>query len=308
MRKRYLFLPLLVAQLSTAFAQVQDAAPVDAKALLTQLHDLKEKHSTAEKAQNNKAIQDLLAAANSNATAVAFYQEAVRYVQFAGQNHENKEFRDWKQKEADRLKSAEFQTAARLHLIYLALTLQRASGTKVPDLMPGLLNYVNLLATNYPLVWNQELMTKSVTDGIFSRWLGLDRSFSNFKDWEVNAGNLDGIYQKTILPQMRKDKDPKIVQYWDDKLNREKNKASNSGLAFKVDNFNLVDRPEILWSRAEDMLIIGQKNRAIGEMFAVVKNFPDHPKSGSWIGRLEAILSGKADAASGAESNTAPTE
>lgn len=302
LRKRYLLALVFLIQASVAFSQ--DAPPVDVKGYLLQLQQIQEKRSAAEKAENSKLLQAITSAASSNANAIAFYEEAVRATQFAGQNHESKEFHDWKQKEAANLKSQELQTALRLHLLYLAISLQRAENDKLPALMPSLLNYVNQLSANYPLVWDQPLMTTGIADGVFARWLNLGKTLGKLKDWETSPGNLDGIYEKTLLPQMRKDKDPRIIQYWDDKLNREKDKASKSRLAFNVDNFNLVQRPQLLWSRAEDMLAIGQKNRAMTEMFSIVKNYPDHASAPMWIARLEGLLTGKDNGPVGAGDTT----
>ncbi|HEX8311866.1 MAG TPA: hypothetical protein VF614_11145, partial [Chthoniobacteraceae bacterium] len=93
-----------------------------------------------------------------------------------------------------------------------------------------------------------------------------------------------------ILPELRAAKDPRLLEYWDRELAREAAAAGASHLAFEIEKFNQQRKPEILWSRAQDMLLIGQKNRAIGEMFGLIKNYPGHPRAADWITKLEGLL------------------
>ncbi len=257
--------------------------------MLRSLTDMEEKNSTAAHGMITKVLQELNAAAGSNTTAIAFYEQAMRATLFAGQNREQTQFQEWKKKEASDLKDPEFQTAVRLHLTYLVLTLQRANGATTQQILPSLLSYISQVLADDDLT-KQDLMKGSVTDGLFAKWYGIGKLFDKLKDWETNPGNWDGMYQKTILPQMRKDKDPRVLDYWDAKLQREAVRASSSRLALSIDRFNQVRKPSLLWSRAEDLPASGQRNRAITEMFTLVKNYPDHESNAAWIGKLKTIL------------------
>jgi len=282
----FTLLPLIATPL---FAQ--DAPPVDVQALLNSLQKIQGQNTVSTKAQHDKVLQDFRAAAESNAKAIGFYEEAVRATLFGGPK-----FQEWKKKEGEKLRSNEMQTAVRLHLTYLTLSLQYANGTPVSELLPALFNYTNqVLALREDPVKREaydriEISKKGISDSIFIRWYGVEKAVADLKDWENNPMNVDGIYQATILPQMRKDKDARIVQYWDMRLQREAKLAVEGKLPFNADQFNLIQRPNLLWSRAEDLLAIGQRNRAINEMFAVVKNFPSHPEAGGWISKLQALL------------------
>jgi len=85
--------------------------------------------------ERGKVIETFNAAA-SNGTALDLYEQAVQVIQFDGESREITQFHDWKKKETDRLKSKGFQEALRLHLIYLALTIQNAGGTKAKICCP----------------------------------------------------------------------------------------------------------------------------------------------------------------------------
>ena len=301
----------------------QDASPVDLKALTALLKQIKEMRTATEKSKVDRVLQDFRAAAASNDAAIAFYAQAIGATQFDGKTHELTEFQEWKKREADNLKSAAMQNAARLHLSYALLTIQRAGGMTTKQLEPALSAHIAAVTAagaadaavlarrekaqdlkeaghrqnnggkqpeKEPLFWDQDLIKRGVDNGIFVQWYGISKTFANLKDWETSPGNLDGIYQKTLLPYYRQNKDPRVIAYWDDKIQQEAQKASSSALSFKIDQFNKVTRPQLLWKRATDMEVIGQRNRALGEMMSLVKNFPDHPDLAEWISTLESML------------------
>jgi len=110
------------------------------------------------------------------------------------------------------------------------------------------------------------------------------------RDWEMAPGNVDGIFQKIILPELRAQHDPRLLEYWDMKIKREGEAATRSRLAFDVDRFNQVRRPELLWSRAEDELALGQRAKAINDMFNLIKANPAHPNAAGWVSRLEGVI------------------
>jgi len=89
----------------TRLALAQDAPPVDAKALISALKQIEAKRAQSAKQLAEKVIQDINAAASSDSTAIAFYQDAIRATSFVGENHAQAMFMDWKKTEADHLKS-----------------------------------------------------------------------------------------------------------------------------------------------------------------------------------------------------------
>lgn len=279
---------LCIALSATAVA-AGDGPPVDVKTMLDTLHTLKEKQEVSAKAQLARVVGDFYHAASSNAAAIDFYEEAIRATQFQGQSRENAQFRDWKKKEADKLKSPEMQIAARLHLNYLALTLQRAAGSKIEDLMPQLIGYTSQILEPGPML-DQPLMKQKITDSLFVKWYAIGGQLAGLEKWEMSPGNADGVFEKSILPYLREKKDPRLLSYWDEKIQREAALATSSRLAFNAESFNQVRRPALLWSRAQDMIVLGQRNRALAEMFALVKNNPGHPDVGTWIDQLQHLL------------------
>jgi hypothetical protein len=106
----------------------------------------------------------------------------------------------------------------------------------------------------------------------------------------MNPGSIEGIYSQIILPEYRANKDPRLLEYWDMVIRRETEKVANKKLDVEQRDWTQVKKPRLQWSRSQDVLLLGQRNKAILEMFSLVKNFPGHPEAPNWISQLEVVL------------------
>lgn len=305
-------------------ALAQDAPPINAAEILATLRQLREAQTAQEKSAKQTAIQQAAQGAASGERALALWVEAVRVTQFQGAAQENAAFREWKDREGEGLKSREGQAAAQLFFKWLGLTLQRSSGVEVKDLLPQLIAYTKEAtaldvaadaldetirkerdaAAGMPRRSNvrekvaDSQSVKRAIDQMFKRplsaspvveWMKLGE-YVRPEQWEASPGNIDGIFQKIVLPELRAQKDPRALEYWDIRLKREAEAATARRVDFEIAKFNSVRRPELLWSRAVEMGMIGQKNRAATEMLALIKANPTHPDTAKWIGELEKLL------------------
>ncbi len=299
--------PLLAVVFSVAsspllLAQQGDVPPVDAASLLKTLEVLETKQSANSQSQYARTLQSLTQAGASASAAMKLYEDATKATRFLGLTMEQTQFQDWKKKEGEKLKSDAMQTAVRLHVQYLLLTVQNANGTTMEALGPALANYAAELAKALETVKEldkEELLKKSVGDGVIAKWYGFGKRLGGVKTWEMSAGNIDGIYAKTLLPWMREKKDPRMIAYWDARIARDARlvdpKAQEKKpTQFEIDQFNFIAKPTLLWSRAQDLAALGQRNRAINEMFAIVKAYPDHPDNAEWLKQLRDLLSAPA--------------
>ncbi len=112
--------------------------------------------------------------------------------------------------------------------------------------------------------------------------------------WEFVPGNIEGIYGSIILPEFRASKDPRLLEYWDLRIKLETERVTEAKLDVEQRDWAQIKRPNLLWSRAQDVLLLGQKNRAITEMFNLVKTHPQHPNVTGWISAIEGILAAAA--------------
>ena len=308
-------------------AQTPDTAPVDTRYLLEELKKLKETNEAGLKNKRATAYQQVAAAATSTERAVAYWKEAVKAVQFEGAEHENSKIQDWRDGEGEALNDRHCASAVRLHLNWLALHLQHAAGADTRSLLPKVVDHVNAVLTlneaaeqfNESIQKAKErgpkspgarkdvqedqaakkfydgIMRQSINSSPVARMLQLGEALGDRKrndgGWETVAGNVDGIYNSVILPEYRSSKDPRVLDYWAMILKREEDRASKRVLDVEKREWSNVKRPQILWDRAQDVLLLGQKNRAISEMFNLVKTYPQHPSAKSWITQIEELLS-----------------
>jgi hypothetical protein len=315
-------IPVLIIASSFAVpaALAQDGQAVDVGQMLQQLHQLREQQTTQIKAQKQSALQQVNAAAGSVERAVALWEDAVRTTQFDGVSKEATAFRNWREGEGEALKEHEAQNAVRLYFEWLSLTLQRSSGAKVKDLLPSIINYTKELAADQAAMENlddtikrereraadkrgggrknNDADVKKMHDSILHRGLGGSvvvqamklGDYVNVERWEQTPGNFDGIFEKIVLPELRLERDARVLEYWDTKIKREADAASKSKLDFERDKFNTVRLPNLLWRKAVDMSVLGFKNRAATEMFTLIKKYPTHPDASEWMSKLEEML------------------
>ncbi len=321
---------------SPLFAQ-QDAPPLDVAALLKALHGIKDQQTQQAKTAKQKALQQIQAAGASPASAVASWEEAVRTAQFEGAAKEGSQFKEWREREGEALKEKEAANAALLHFRWMALTMQHSIGTPMKELLPQVIAFTKEVAADQAAIDALEENIRREKEMAGSNKHGKDRKTNDdavkkmhdqiirapvngsvaaqvlkigdlltVDKWEMSAGNLDGIYNNIILPELRAARDLRLLEFWDMKLKREADNAARTKLAFEIDKFNQVRRPDLLWNRAQDILILGQRNRALGEMFNLVKANPNHPHADDWVAAMEKILVPPAPATPDADAPLAP--
>lgn len=123
-----------------------------------------------------------------------------------------------------------------------------------------------------------------------AKLLGANAPKAQDADWPMTPGDLDGIHSAIILPAYRETKDPRILDYWDFVIKRETDAIARRNVDYERQRFQQIRRPELLWSRAEDLVAIGLKNRAILDMVAVLKSNPIHPQAEAWMGQIESMV------------------
>jgi len=287
--KKAFIIPFLVA--TSALAQ-PDAPPVNTDAILKELQQIKDTGEASIKNQFARVLQTVNSASSNGSAAMDLYLQANRSVQFSGQSNESVQFQEWKKKEGDKLKSKGFQEALRLYLVYLSLTLQSSMGAKTSDLIAPLVNYATQVNADADFIEDgRDLMNKSLGESVIVRGFGV--ALKPASNWVMTPGDIDEMYLRIILPALREKQDPSAVEYWNQKIERESEATISSKRNFDQDRFTKNRKPALLWNRAKEFYLIGQKNRGITEMFAVIKACPSHPDCARWIAEFEGLLAKK---------------
>ena len=323
-------IPVVIAALTApTYAQLTDAPPVDMKQVLQGLKQFKEQNDTSIKKRRDGAYQQIVGAASSNERAAALWTSAVMAVQFAGVDHESAAAKEWLKGDGEGLKTKEGANAARLHLIWLGLTIQYSAGAETKQLLQSVIDFTKQVEadelaagrlaeqiekakgvkrTGPNKALSEETHAKKIHDSILRTPVSNSPVAQSMQiadllgdagkrkkraedappaSWEPVPGNVNGIYTAIILPEFRASKDPRLMDYWDMMIRKNQESLYAGMPAFDERQKVQVERPMMMWSRAQDMLLIGLRNRAITEMFNIIKAYPQHPDVANWIAELE---------------------
>jgi hypothetical protein len=321
--RRLAFLASLLAVCATAFAQ--STPPVDPAQILKELEQIQKDRSNQFKSGLNSHIQSLSAAAASKQAAITAYEDATQAVEYEGKPKDGSEFASWREKNKELLLDDSFRTALQLHLQYIVLSLKRLDGQKTEEAIPSLLDYVARLGQllsdcnkqdkgkNDVQAKNEkfrpkdkqgdkgkgtvgqvrDFLNKGLSASVFVRWYRLEGHVANLKDWEPNSGNIEGIVDKTLMPYMREKKDARLITLWDERIARAQESAQKSDLAIDADKYQNQTLPSLMWSRAQDRVVLGQRSAAMGEMLNIIRSYQSHPDFDKWIKDLTSLAKGE---------------
>lgn len=282
--------------LVTARAQ-QDLPEIDASQMLRFIEQFEQKQKEAVRSAKAAALTTLQTGTTGGAPASRLYEEAVKATQFSGRDGAAKDFADWKKNNAELLRSREMQDALQLHLRYLVFSLQRADAGKEADFSAPSWAYVQDLAATLTR-WDKsnnvprearDILNKPLNQSIFTQWLSLGPWLPQ-GDWESSSGNLDGILDKNIRPNWRKDRNPQLLATWDFQIKFHADRITTDGSNHQAAQFNTTRRPQLLLTRADDIATLGMPNRATTEVFNLIQENPTHPDFGQWVGKLRDLL------------------
>lgn len=293
--------------ISMLHAQQQDVPAPDLTALSKEIESLEQKQKLSKASEKNLLMAKIQAATANGQTAASLYSDAVEEVQFKGKKDKVEAFLAWKKSHDDLLRSKEMQTTLLLHLRYLLLSLQRKDMDKPETQLPAVMAYLNDLIAADDVVSDptpakqanpqkkapapppderKNLLDKPLSQSVIVQWLRLGEWLPDGKSWEDSPGDVAGILEKNVRSVLREKKDPQLIQTWDMQMKVEADRITSGRSIHQADEFNLITRPQLLFKRAQDMIIIGQPNRALIETITLVRTYPSHPDFEKWVGKI----------------------
>ncbi len=285
-------LPLAFSLVALAFCHPvraqQTAPPFDPNAVLATLKDLKAKQQAVVNREKSNVTANINAAI---ADPGKFYDQAVSAVEFQnGTGNDANRLVDWRKRNLALLHNRDFIDALRLHLTYLNLTWQHSCGAKTKDQMGALLDHVAQVSKTAEIYKDFDIVRKSLAESVFVAYFQIGPYINGLKDWTDRPFDVDGIYEKIIFPELRAEKNPRLLDCWRDRIQNETTRAGTAQNALAANKYNNIRLPTLLWSRAEDELTLGFVNQAVADMLAQVKAHPDHPDFDHWTARLTEIV------------------
>jgi hypothetical protein len=321
-------LPLCAALLlsTTAGLRAQDLpAPQNPSALLQELDQITKGAETHELQRRNEAISRIQSAAASPSSALDLYLAALEATKY---RDKHQDFVDWRQKNQNTLHHTSFQNAAQLQLRYLLLGLQRSEQHDSIAQINETLAYLNALqslhfleetyvppppAKGYqPLPFPADKVTKEASDLMGTplagytvvEWLQIKDLLPD-SDFNGSAGDYFGILEKNLKSPLRDKKDPRLALVWDQQIATATAQANSSKDSQKSITFKSEKLPNLLFQKSTDTATIGQPNRAVNEIMALIRAYPTNPSVPTWIEAARKLLTPKEPTASTTNS-TAP--
>ncbi len=313
---RFLCLSVIaVTAISNAWSQATPAAPLpNPDVILRELAAIKTNLEQQRQQRLRQTATEVLRVSNSPSDARNLYLSAIKEVEFAGLTGEGGRFTERKKQLDDQMSTPVFREAITLHLKYLALTLDRALTLDQPVKFDQVWAYVRQAAEarykfRQELAQNRlaaELLGRGVNQSVFEQVYRFGPDLREFPNWEMSPGNVVGILDKQIRPELRKNRDPRLIETWDLQIKFEQGLAVDDGRDMAVRNFEQVRLPALLWNKAQDVYAIGGTSEGMAMMLDIVRKYPTHPDLGPWVESLEAALQPVEVVAPAGEAEAAP--
>lgn len=294
----------------TTLLPAEELTQADRETLREKLEDLQNSADAKVAARFSIAVSAFREAASSNEAAFDLYMKCVEKLEFEDQFKRGQDFREWKRKESDRLKSQAFHNALRHQLRWLILTLQVASN-KNPDVSfeNQARKLVNGVFSDIENLEGQDRVLQEAVNGtVFARAYDLKDIQSD--DWPMSPIDLEAIYDKVLLPPFRnKDKTDDLRSGWMTRINQEiaaqqewvtKKEGQDEEsrrigtkealLSPELKKFAAQKYPELLWKMELDIFKAGDERGAALNLFELLEKYPDHPNRNQWTEEFLGLL------------------
>lgn len=305
MKYPQLFLIVLAATFGSTVAQ---DAPLNTNSILKELDQVDATAKNQVSSRRSAALSKIQSASSSSSSAVELYLQALDATKY-GDKHSD--FVEWRQKNAEFLRSNQFQTAAQLQLRYLTLALQRSEQNDAFAQIPLCMAYLNDLSVastgqfshnqNAPKTTSSastekavqeanSLIKQSLNDTAVVKWLEIDDLLPDGKDFASSPGSYETIIEKNVRVPLRAKNDPRLPGTWDLQMKFIADLATSTGSQQQADDFNKNRLPDLLFKKAQDTALIGHPNRAISDIMALIHRYPGNPDVKDWVKAARDLL------------------
>jgi len=287
---------LLASFISAGTASLaRDLPDVNRQQLIAELEKLEKDRKQQWEFEIKKVISEIAAASQSPLAATKMYLEAVRATQAGKKTDDSGGRRNARaERQEDMQGSSTFKLGMQFRLRYMTMLLRISAGEDPDALFPELERYVD------DMLGDKKLMEDRQSFQIWGKGIGaedpivqmyrLEPYLKGAKGWGLVPGNVDGMIDGVLMPKYRDTKDPKLMTFWDDKIERQREKVDEAGLEMGKQRFETEELPRLLWNRAKDYVHLDEPNRALTEMIGIIRQNPGHPDFERWIGELKGEL------------------
>lgn len=243
------------------------------------------------------AVEMFREAASSDKAALEFYLDCVKMLRFDSRDAKFTEYRDWREKNEDKLKEKSNLLAMRLQLQYLVLTLRVAEGVDRASIVPELEAFVTNIITHMEDLEGRGMQTlrEPVNRTVFSEAFELNQSLK-VDNWSYSPGDYASVYEKTIFPYYRAEKPGELAAVWDRRIGLENRVVEflNEDDAGAMKKHAEERLPRLQWQKAADVFANSSQKAGALAMIQILRSEPDHPDATKWLESLQGMLAGVA--------------
>lgn len=198
--------PILIAcsALLSPAANAESLSDADRETLLENLEKLGTASESKVDARFRLAIIAYRNAISSDSAAIDLYLNCMEKVHFEDLHKRSVDFREWKRKEAEKLADPGLRLAIRHQLRWLVLTLEAASSqSNRARLTADAQEAVDSIFRDAEKLKDQQgILSQAAVSSVFAK--AYDINQVAVEKWAMSPTDLEGIYDKILLPPYRK--------------------------------------------------------------------------------------------------------
>ncbi len=293
----------MAGMLAMASLQAELLTPEQIGKALQELESLEEVIEGKRVNVRTSAFRAFQTAASTDRAAYEFYVDCHKRVRFDAKDARFSEFRDWRERNATRMKQDGAMMALRLQLEFLLLAL-KADETEPKERRPVITEVeafvARIVGNAEELDGAYEVLRQPVNQSIFAEAYELDESL-RLEDWSFSPGKFGEVYEQTVFPFYRRYDPKSLPQAWERRIDLEvafvEETQADNPLA--VEQLRTLRLPRLKWQRAGDLFENGFQSQGALAMISVLRQHPDHPDAPGWAENLRQRLEGARASAPG---------
>lgn len=283
----------------------------EVEGILGQLAVIEDEHNGNRVSLRTSAVRAFETAAASDKAAYEFYLQCHKELKFDAKDASFSDFRAWRERNEERIKSKSNLSALRLQLQYLVLTMKAAEGVDRETLVPELESFVANIVSHSKDLERSGMTTleESVKTSIFAEAYKLNKSLE-VSNWCFEPGNFGDVYAKTIFPFMRSEHPESLADAWDRRISLSKDfvMITQEENQFELDKFQTERLPELNWQKASDLYQNYSSKQGAQSMLTLLRGNPSHTSLKNWLDQFRELLATSSSATPEAPpANTAPS-
>jgi hypothetical protein len=198
-------------------SSAQSLTPAEKTQVSQMIEELHQKLHGSSATNNSRAVSTLQAILKSPKATSQYYMACVKELQFDAVGKRESEWREWRERNEDRVKSTEhvaaLQYQAKFLLLTLAVAREEDEAAGVKKVMPLLIDYYDDLTRDFDkLEGHRQILVTPALESVFADRLKLALTMPSLEKWIDAPLPVSAVYDEVILPHFRKEKNHSALQ------------------------------------------------------------------------------------------------